>query len=125
MSFEDNILLSIKRKYTRDEEFAFLLGKLKEVQQENGILKSEIAELEYKLNTKMLQSKQRSIEEWRNIPKSVRKELRRAYMASYDQLHNTQSLQNARKVTELQKKLERSEKRREELELQLLINKNK
>lgn len=42
---EDKILLRLKRKYTKDEEVSFILKALADAQFENGVLKSEIAEL--------------------------------------------------------------------------------
>lgn len=53
--FEDQILLKIKRKYSKDESFALVLKKLSEAQIENGILKSELSELKEEV-TKMRNS---------------------------------------------------------------------
>lgn len=44
-SFENNILLKLKRKYSEDEEMAFLIQKMKEIEFKNGMLTSEIAEV--------------------------------------------------------------------------------
>lgn len=49
---DDKILLRIKRKYTKDEEVGLLVAKLKSTELEVGMLKSENAELEYKLKNR-------------------------------------------------------------------------
>lgn len=48
MAFEDTILLSIKREYTENEKIAFLVQKVRELQFENGVLKSDIEERKHK-----------------------------------------------------------------------------
>lgn len=53
MSFEDNILLKLKREYSKDEKIAFVLKKCSDLQIENGILKSEISELKDTLAKKI------------------------------------------------------------------------
>lgn len=58
MSFEENILLKIKRDFSKDEKFAFILDQLSKAQLENGILKSEISELRYRLDQKLKPSKE-------------------------------------------------------------------
>ena len=42
---EDQILLRLKRKWSKDEEVSFILKALADARFENGVLKSEIAEL--------------------------------------------------------------------------------
>ena len=44
-TFEDNVLLRIKRDYSKDEAVAVINKKLKEAEFRNGVLLSEIAEL--------------------------------------------------------------------------------
>lgn len=45
MSFEENVLLKLKRKYSKDEYVSMLLKELSEVKFKNGELVSEIEEL--------------------------------------------------------------------------------
>ena len=47
MEYLDNVLLKLKRKYSKDETVAALTKKLKEVEIENGKLSAEIAYLEH------------------------------------------------------------------------------
>lgn len=47
--FEENVTLSLKRNYSKDEGIAFLTKRVSDLQIENGKLKSDNAELEYKL----------------------------------------------------------------------------
>ena len=47
MNYEDKLLLKIKRKYSKDEEISLLIQKIKELEFNNGELKSEIEELKY------------------------------------------------------------------------------
>lgn len=58
MAFEDTILLKLKRKYSEQEEMAFLVQKMKEIELDNGMLKSEVAELTDKLKAANSQLKQ-------------------------------------------------------------------
>lgn len=45
MDVHDRLLLKLKRQYSKDETVALLTKKLKEAELENGILKSELSEL--------------------------------------------------------------------------------
>ena len=47
--FEDKILLSIKRSYSKDEKFAFILDQLGKAQVENEKLRAYTEELEDKI----------------------------------------------------------------------------
>lgn len=49
MGFDDSIILSIKREYSKDEKFAFVLSQLSEVSHELGVVKSDLSEKEYLL----------------------------------------------------------------------------
>lgn len=53
--FEVDTLLKLRRQYSKEEAVAALDKRLKEVEYENGLLKSEVSELEYykKLNKKL------------------------------------------------------------------------
>lgn len=44
MAYEDNVLLRLKRQYSKDESLSFILDRLKKAEMEIGYLKSEIAE---------------------------------------------------------------------------------
>lgn len=50
MDYLDNVLIKLKRKYSENEVIASLTKKLSEAEIENGILKSQISELEYTLD---------------------------------------------------------------------------
>jgi len=52
MAFEKEILLRLKRKYSKDEEIGLLVNQLKKLEFENGVLKSELAESKYISNGK-------------------------------------------------------------------------
>jgi len=45
--FDQNILLRLRRKYSKDEAFKFVSDQLSKAQMEIGYLKSELAELEH------------------------------------------------------------------------------
>lgn len=49
--FDREVLLSLKRRYSKDETVALLNKRLAEVEFENGILKSELAELKHELHS--------------------------------------------------------------------------
>lgn len=46
------VLLKLHRTYSRDEAISFLMDTIKKLEFENGVLKSDIADLEYKLSVK-------------------------------------------------------------------------
>ena len=48
--FEDTVLLSLRRQYSKDEAVAVISDALKKAQMENGMLKSEISELTDQVN---------------------------------------------------------------------------
>lgn len=48
-TFEDNVLLRIKRNYSQQEAVAVVIKKLKEAEFKNGVLLSEIAELKHEI----------------------------------------------------------------------------
>lgn len=56
---ETDVLLRLKRQYSKDETVAFLFQRLSEADVKNGVLVSEIAELKYKNN--QLQSEMKKI----------------------------------------------------------------
>lgn len=56
MASEKEILLKLKRKYSKNEEINLLVKKLKDVEFENGVLKSELAELKYISNGKEIKA---------------------------------------------------------------------
>lgn len=47
---ESAVLLSLRRTYSKDEAFNFVSQKLREAEQKNGILKSELSEKSYLLS---------------------------------------------------------------------------
>lgn len=47
----DNVLIKLKRKYSKNEVISALTKKLSDAEVENGKLKSEIFELEHKIKT--------------------------------------------------------------------------
>ena len=49
MSKYNGVLLKIRRRFTKDEAFKFMDNELKKAKYENGILKSEVAELSSQL----------------------------------------------------------------------------
>ena len=77
MEFENNILLSLKRKYSKSEEVAFIIDKLKNVEYENGVLKSSIAELEHniKLRDQAISKQEQTIDELRRKISHIHRDL--------------------------------------------------
>lgn len=53
MSYEDNVLLKLRRDYSEVEAVAALSKKLTQVETENGQLKSELEHLEHQLKTQI------------------------------------------------------------------------
>lgn len=102
-NFENKILLSIKRAYSKDEKFQFVLAKLKEAEIEKGMLKSELSEKEAEI--KLLNKKNYLVQ--KKI-KSLRRKLRiaRKILNNYNKAKESdktiQSLRIDKK--ELQKK---------------------
>jgi uncharacterized protein YoxC len=97
MSFDDNILLRLRRRYRKDEAFDYVSQELKKAHIEIGVLKSEKQELEdrlckmsqetqsqkkviQKLSQKLndpdvqrqLQKLNKSLSEWRNLALSLK-----------------------------------------------------
>lgn len=62
LDYEDKILLKIKRDYSDKEKFNLLIKKLKEVEFENGVLKSEIGELKDNISKNEKNLKKRLVE---------------------------------------------------------------
>lgn len=46
-SFTDRTLIRLRREYSKDEVFSALNNRLKKIEFENGVLKSEVAELNF------------------------------------------------------------------------------
>ena len=49
MDYFDNVLIKLRRQYSKDEVVAALSKKISELEIENGTLKSEIEHLEFEL----------------------------------------------------------------------------
>lgn len=49
MDYFDNVLIKLRRQYSKDEAVAALSKKISELEIENGALKSEIEHLEFEL----------------------------------------------------------------------------
>lgn len=113
-SIDDAVLLKIKRQFSKEESVAVLLKKIAEVDFNNGVLKSEIAELkdnitileEEKLQLIQLNSKQKDELASRPIPKPIskleRKELQKEELVN-SYMKNEISL--IKKVNKLQKEV--------------------
>jgi F0F1-type ATP synthase membrane subunit b/b' len=56
--YTERTLLKLRRKYSKDETIAALNKKISEIEFENGVLKSEIDELQYKLKHQAIEIKQ-------------------------------------------------------------------
>lgn len=70
--YTDNILLNIKREFSKDEKFAFVLEQLSKAQIEVGILKSENAELEDKVkNINLSKREKKYLAEIANLKSNV------------------------------------------------------
>jgi len=70
---ESQMIKRLVEKYSRDETIVALNSRIKEVELENGVLKSEIAELNYKIKNKANQmSKQINRQELINLEQKVR-----------------------------------------------------
>lgn len=61
MSYEDNVLISLRRQYSKDETVAAMSKKLSLLELENGELKSEVDYLEHEVK-KLIDSKELDIE---------------------------------------------------------------
>jgi predicted RNase H-like nuclease (RuvC/YqgF family) len=104
MAYEDDILIRLRREYSKDEVVAFSLKKISELQIENGKLKSYIQELEFvpvKTPDEIRLVKQENTISNLNMKiKKLREELK---IARFWMANNT----NAElKITSLEKKLE-------------------
>lgn len=71
MDYEEKILLKLRREYSKDEAVSLAMQKLSEVRIEVGILRSENAELQDKLNSAMVELK--TLREYKATQKQARR----------------------------------------------------
>lgn len=104
-TFEDRVLLRLRRQYSSDEAVALISAKLSEKEIEIGILKSEIDELKFLLEkAKPLSDQSEQIEELKKQVKS----------------HKT-GLRKEERIVELKAQLRASSKSRKNMEKTLHI----
>ncbi len=101
MSFETEVLLHLKREYSKDETVALLNKKIKELEYENGILKSEKAELIFiKDNIKLSQEEKykirldKTIKRFENMIRELQKPLNEEYTNSPKCKQNLSHIEN-------------------------------
>lgn len=74
MSFEDNIILRIRRQYSKDESMNFVLDSLTKAKLEIGMLKSELAE-ERDINRELRSQLEQKRVKDNDVKKSVKKKI--------------------------------------------------
>lgn len=101
MSFETEVLLHLKREYSKDETVALLNKKIKELEYENGVLKSEKAELIFiKDNIKLSQEEKykirldKTIKRFEDIIRELQKPLNTEYTNSPKCKQNLAHIEN-------------------------------
>ena len=95
MSYEDNVLIRLKRQYSKDEALAAIIKKQKELEKENGILTSERDELNDKLtkvlswdnDTKSRYCQLRYIQNIRKQLKSLKEQVRKLNIENERLIH--------------------------------------
>lgn len=98
----DNVLLTLRRKYSQDEEVGILIQKIKSLEYENGMLKSEVSERNYK-HEKTVQNQADKIAHFERSKKELTSKIR--FLEDEIEMYRAQRRESFRKESELLKQL--------------------